>query len=313
MPSEPGIGALCVRQGPGQPGIGALCVRQGPGLPGIGALCVRQGPGLPGIGALCVRQGPACPASGRSASGKAPACPPSGRSASGKAPASPASGRSASGKARPARHRGALRPVRPGLAAVLVFAALRCGEAERLGWRWTHAVYCREYTHTWCEGRPSPPETMTPPCALLLLLLLLEGAADAAFPEEPGPISVAPGDYVKHYSVFVGSGLSRFSSLDGSGAERLNIQRMLKVNRTLYIGDRDNLYRVSLEPATASEMRYQRKLTWGSNPHDISICRMKGKHEAECRNFVKVLLVRNESTLFVCGTNAFNPVCANYS
>uniref|UniRef100_K7FLR3 Semaphorin 6B n=1 Tax=Pelodiscus sinensis TaxID=13735 RepID=K7FLR3_PELSI len=118
---------------------------------------------------------------------------------------------------------------------------------------------------------------------------------------------------VKHYAVFVGSGQRRFSSLDGSGAERLNIQRMLKVNRTLYIGDRDNLYRVSLEPATASEMRYQRKLTWRSNPHDISICRMKGKHEAECRNFVKVLLVRNESSLFVCGTNAFNPVCANYS
>ncbi|NWU02705.1 SEM6B protein, partial [Urocynchramus pylzowi] len=55
------------------------------------------------------------------------------------------------------------------------------------------------------------------------------------------------------------------------------------------------------------------KLTWRSNQHDISICRMKGKHEAECRNFIKVLLVRNESLLFVCGTNAFNPVCANYS
>lgn len=35
--------------------------------------------------------------------------------------------------------------------------------------------------------------------------------------------------------------------------------------------------------------------------------------QAECRNFIKVLLVRNESLLFVCGTNAFNPVCANYS
>uniref|UniRef100_A0A8B9S7R0 Semaphorin 6B n=1 Tax=Apteryx owenii TaxID=8824 RepID=A0A8B9S7R0_APTOW len=53
--------------------------------------------------------------------------------------------------------------------------------------------------------------------------------------------------------------------------------------------------------------------TWRSNQHDISICRMKGKHEAECRNFIKVMLVRNESLLFVCGTNAFNPVCANYS
>ncbi|KFQ48190.1 Semaphorin-6B, partial [Nestor notabilis] len=57
-----------------------------------------------------------------------------------------------------------------------------------------------------------------------------------------------------------------------------------------------------------------RKLTWHSNQHDISICRMKGKHEVwECRNFIKVLLVRSKNLLFVCGTNAFNPVCANYS
>lgn len=35
--------------------------------------------------------------------------------------------------------------------------------------------------------------------------------------------------------------------------------------------------------------------------------------QGECRNFVKVLLLRDESTLFVCGSNAFNPVCANYS
>ncbi|CAM9732418.1 unnamed protein product [Bubo scandiacus] len=122
---------------------------------------------------------------------------------------------------------------------------------------------------------------------VLLLLLVAERTARGTFPEEPGPIAVAPEDYVKHYAVFV--------------------------NRTLFIGDRDNVYRVSLEPTGAGEMRYHRKLTWRSNQHDISICRMKGKHEAECRNFVKVLLVRNESLLFVCGTNAFNPVCANYS
>ncbi|XP_058876592.1 semaphorin-6B-like, partial [Acipenser ruthenus] len=33
----------------------------------------------------------------------------------------------------------------------------------------------------------------------------------------------------------------------------------------------------------------------------------------ECRNFMKVLLSRRDGTLFVCGTNAFNPLCANYS
>ncbi|MGH0174880.1 UNVERIFIED_CONTAM: hypothetical protein FKN15_068873 [Acipenser sinensis] len=35
--------------------------------------------------------------------------------------------------------------------------------------------------------------------------------------------------------------------------------------------------------------------------------------EDECRNFMKVLLSRRDGTLFVCGTNAFNPLCANYS
>ncbi|NWH78744.1 SEM6B protein, partial [Piaya cayana] len=163
---------------------------------------------------------------------------------------------------------------------------------------------------------PVPGDTMgTPPRIPLVLLLLLavERTAHGTFPEEPGPIAVAPEDYVKHYAVFVGHGTSRPGGPEGGGTQRLNIQRILKVNRTLFIGDRDNVYRVSLEPSGAGEMRYHRKLTWRSNQHDISICRMKGKHEAECRNFIKVLLVRNESLLFVCGTNAFNPVCANYS
>uniref|UniRef100_G1RSB5 Semaphorin-6B n=1 Tax=Nomascus leucogenys TaxID=61853 RepID=G1RSB5_NOMLE len=151
----------------------------------------------------------------------------------------------------------------------------------------------------------------SPPRPALLLLLLLLGGAHGLFPEEPPPLSVAPRDYLNHYPVFVGSGPGRLTPAEG--ADDLNIQRVLRVNRTLFIGDRDNLYRVELEPPTSTELRYQRKLTWRSNPSDINVCRMKGKQEGECRNFVKVLLLRDESTLFVCGSNAFNPVCANYS
>lgn len=42
---------------------------------------------------------------------------------------------------------------------------------------------------------------------------------------------------VKHYAVFVGHG----TNPDGGGTQRLNIQRILKVNRTLFIGDRSEL------------------------------------------------------------------------
>ncbi|XP_006171919.1 semaphorin-6B [Tupaia chinensis] len=116
---------------------------------------------------------------------------------------------------------------------------------------------------------------------------------------------------VTRYPVFAGSGPGRLTPADGT--QDLSIQRILRVNRTLFIGDRDNLYRVELDPPTSTELRYQRRLTWRSNPSDVNVCRMKGKQEGECRNFVKVLLLRDESTLFVCGSNAFNPVCANYS
>uniref|UniRef100_H3A1J9 Semaphorin 6B n=1 Tax=Latimeria chalumnae TaxID=7897 RepID=H3A1J9_LATCH len=76
---------------------------------------------------------------------------------------------------------------------------------------------------------------------------------------------------------------------------------------------RDRLYRVDLDAWTANEMLYNKMLAWEPNQNDISTCRMKGKHEAECRNFIKVLLKNHDSGLFVCGTNAFNPICTTYS
>lgn len=34
--------------------------------------------------------------------------------------------------------------------------------------------------------------------------------------------------------------------------------------------------------------------------------------QGECRNYIKVLLSQHGG-LFICGTNAFNPLCANYT
>uniref|UniRef100_A0A7N8YHK4 Semaphorin-6D-like n=1 Tax=Mastacembelus armatus TaxID=205130 RepID=A0A7N8YHK4_9TELE len=52
------------------------------------------------------------------------------------------------------------------------------------------------------------------------------------------------------------------------------------------------------------------KLTWKSK--DVSKCTVRGKNSDECYNYVKVLVPRNDETLFACGTNAFNPTCRNY-
>ncbi|KPP70161.1 semaphorin-6B-like, partial [Scleropages formosus] len=112
---------------------------------------------------------------------------------------------------------------------------------------------------------------------------------------------------VRRYPVFLGR-----AHRSSARQESLHVQRILKVNRTLYIGARDDLFRVELDNVAGDEMFYSKKRTWESNKNDIRICRMKGKHEDECRNFIKVLLSR-PGGLFVCGTNAFNPLCANYT
>uniref|UniRef100_A0A8C6MER8 Sema domain, transmembrane domain (TM), and cytoplasmic domain, (semaphorin) 6Ca n=1 Tax=Nothobranchius furzeri TaxID=105023 RepID=A0A8C6MER8_NOTFU len=52
------------------------------------------------------------------------------------------------------------------------------------------------------------------------------------------------------------------------------------------------------------------KLTWKSK--DVSKCTVRGKNSDECYNYIKVLVPRNDETLFACGTNAFNPTCRNY-
>lgn len=147
--------------------------------------------------------------------------------------------------------------------------------------------------------------TLAPPSVFLLCWLLQ--LARAAFPEEPGPLNFIPTEVVRRHPVFLGR--PHRSSLR---QEPLHIQRILKVNRTLYVGARDDLFRVELDNVAGDEMFYSKKRTWESNKNDIRICRMKGKHEDECRNFIKVLLSR-PGGLFVCGTNAFNPLCANYT
>lgn len=47
-------------------------------------------------------------------------------------------------------------------------------------------------------------------------------------------------------------------------------------------------------------------------PCDFSLLLPPVSLQDECRNFMKVLLSR-QGGLFVCGTNAFNPLCANYT
>uniref|UniRef100_A0A8C7PMS7 Semaphorin-2A n=1 Tax=Oncorhynchus mykiss TaxID=8022 RepID=A0A8C7PMS7_ONCMY len=77
----------------------------------------------------------------------------------------------------------------------------------------------------------------------------------------------------------------------------------------LYIAARDHVFAISLS-ASSEQIVPQQKLTWKTK--DVDKCTVRGKNSDECYNYIKVLVPRNDETLFACGTNAFNPTCRNY-
>ncbi|XP_039522142.1 semaphorin-6A-like isoform X1 [Pimephales promelas] len=143
--------------------------------------------------------------------------------------------------------------------------------------------------------------------ALLLYFSVLH-TAGAAFPEDTEPISVSHANYTKQYPAFVGHKPGR----NNTQRHRLDIQLIVLMNRTLYVAARDHIYTVDIETANTEEIFFSKKLTWKSRQADVDTCRMKGKHKDECHNFIKVLLQQSGDSLFVCGTNAFNPSCRTY-
>lgn len=144
--------------------------------------------------------------------------------------------------------------------------------------------------------------------AWLLSLTLLQ-VAGAGFPEDTQPISISHGNYTKQYPAFVGHKPGKNSTQ----RHKLDIQLIVIMNRTLYIAARDHIYSVDIDTISGEEIFFSKKMTWKSRQADVDTCRMKGKHKDECHNFIKVLLQQNADTLFVCGTNAFNPACRTYT
>ncbi|XP_056255301.1 semaphorin-6D-like [Seriola aureovittata] len=145
------------------------------------------------------------------------------------------------------------------------------------------------------------------PLMLLLILtfrFLCESASTTPFPKDLEPINVVSSEQSYQYPGFQGL-------LQDNDTLRLGLdfQRMLRINHMLYITARDHVFAVNLTTAS-EEFVPQLKLTWKSK--DVSKCTVRGKNSDECYNYVKVLVPRNDETLFACGTNAFNPTCRNY-
>uniref|UniRef100_A0A8D2D625 Semaphorin-4D n=1 Tax=Sciurus vulgaris TaxID=55149 RepID=A0A8D2D625_SCIVU len=75
---------------------------------------------------------------------------------------------------------------------------------------------------------------------------------------------------------------------------------------TLYVGAREAVF--ELEASDIS--RKQREVYWKVSEDKKAKCAEKGKSkQTECLNYIRVLQPLSATTLYVCGTNAFQPTC----
>ncbi|XP_077169124.1 semaphorin-6A-like [Paroedura picta] len=142
---------------------------------------------------------------------------------------------------------------------------------------------------------------------ILLLYFTLLHCAVVAFPEDQEPTVRLSDMYTQGYPLFLGH-----ESGDDKEEHTLDIQQVVIMDRILYIAARDNIYTIDMGTSPAEEIYFTKKLTWESSENKAKECIMLGKSEDECHNFIRVLIKRNDDTLFICGTNAFSPFCRTY-
>uniref|UniRef100_A0A672N111 Semaphorin 4D n=1 Tax=Sinocyclocheilus grahami TaxID=75366 RepID=A0A672N111_SINGR len=74
----------------------------------------------------------------------------------------------------------------------------------------------------------------------------------------------------------------------------------------LYVGAREAVYELNMSNVSIKS----NQLLWKVPESDMSMCILKGKSkETDCRNYIRVLQVLDEDSLYVCGTHAFQPLC----
>ncbi|XP_077170977.1 semaphorin-6A-like [Paroedura picta] len=138
---------------------------------------------------------------------------------------------------------------------------------------------------------------------ILLLCFTLWNLAGAYIPEDLNPFRI--NFYRKHYLAFDGY-IKNFDS----ERIKLDIQQLLIVHRRLYVTARNSIYVINLDKTHQGAIYYNNRLIWNADPDQKEKCQSFGKTEEECQNYFKVLVQTSDTVILICGTNAFDPVCA---
>lgn len=55
------------------------------------------------------------------------------------------------------------------------------------------------------------------------------------------------------------------------------------------------------------------RIEWFSSDADRELCALKGKHETDCHNYIRVFARLDDGQILLCGTNSYKPRCRHYA
>ncbi|XP_051784432.1 semaphorin-4F [Erpetoichthys calabaricus] len=100
--------------------------------------------------------------------------------------------------------------------------------------------------------------------------------------------------------------VQQFSS---EGISNYSVLLLHPESDTLYVGAKNAIFALK----TKSLNENPRTIHWNVSEINHKSCRDKGKSEAECHNYVRLLEFYNATHIYACGTYAYNPQCTYIS
>ncbi|KAK7077865.1 Semaphorin-5A [Halocaridina rubra] len=137
----------------------------------------------------------------------------------------------------------------------------------------------------------------------IFVLLLAFGVNFAHLDAPPGSLLHSQYNQDTFRSVSYNELLDNTDRFSMSGVKSYSELVFDPTNYQIVVGARDGIFRLSLVGLQLLEAS-----DWSSNRSTVETCTWKGQSQEACHNFVRVLHLAH-GRIFVCGTNAFSPLC----
>ncbi|XP_034103868.1 semaphorin-1A [Drosophila nasuta] len=79
-------------------------------------------------------------------------------------------------------------------------------------------------------------------------------------------------------------------------------------DESVLVGAKDVIYNISM-----MGLKENSRLVWNSSGADRELCMLKGKHEWDCHNYMRVYAPLSDGQILLCGTNSYKPRCRHYT